>query len=449
MQPDASDEAVRQLSEAPPDQWGELLSNLGASLHPWTPQSADAPLTVTSLLNNLGPDEVAASERPARRRKQRELKPSAPAEADTRDLEELLKGLGEEPSQAAKKGKKKATKVSTQPDSSPVEEPKGPEAVATSTTEAPAKVAKAAKASSRSKKTAAALAPASPRREAAIDSAAAASAEQEQRAQPPDDAEVSADALQPSEAEVQEHQAVDWLPVETRAAKRQAAKARKAAEAEPSDTAQQEAVFESRDSAQAPAESGSDTERAKVSSATANMRSLSVGDLPEACTASSQAAAARRHPVQRCSSPAAALQSRRAASQRPSSPEPAAAAQSSLSARRQWHAQPSVGTWLAPPPCWQPEAPAPAPVARSASPCYGQRSMSLKRSLSKEIEPLWPSTPTSTPPDSPRFQSGICWVPVPTHLLGAVQRLVAEDAWRNQNKAAAVEASWVPMPNYP
>jgi len=70
-----------------------------------------------------------------------------------------------------------------------------------------------------------------------------------------------------------------------------------------------------------------------------------------------------------------------------------------------WHGRPSVGTWL-------------------------RASSRSSRAPSQDVQ-LWPATPESTPPMSPRCSSGsqqVVWVPVPLHLLNEVQQVLQQGA---------------------
>jgi len=142
--------AAQMLSEAPPDQWGTLLEVLGASLRPVGEHCEvdEAPCTVTSLIGMM--DQVEQKQQVqqvptkaerlaagpggrgrARRGLQRAIAaPLVPAEEDTRDLEELLRDLGEAPAGVAKT-KKKAKTALKQPKEAVASPPPQPCAVPT------------------------------------------------------------------------------------------------------------------------------------------------------------------------------------------------------------------------------------------------------------------------------------------------------------------------------
>lgn len=98
------------------------------------------------------------------------------------------------------------------------------------------------------------------------------------------------------------------------------------------------------------------------------------------------------------------------------SPRPRRVSQHEATSNREanaiaWHWRPSVGTWLRP---------------SSRSPSRRQRSP----------EPdVWPSTPQSTPPESPRTAAcdtpsqHVVWMPIPFHLVSEVQSLINMRAW--------------------
>lgn len=174
-------------------------------------------------------------------------------------------------------------------------------------------------------------------------------------------------------------------------------------------------------------------------------RSLSEGDLPEACQSLTSLGAEQMASASIRPAPTVApsvlghrpsvgtwLLGRRAVAARSGSENDNSVSLRSASANareprveRSWHARPSVGTWLSA----YPRRAASLDVARSPSPKRSPTAQSRQgiRSLSKEskCELIWPATPTSTPPDSPRFKTGqVVWVPVPVHLLGEVQRVL-------------------------
>jgi len=102
----------------------------------------------------------------------------------------------------------------------------------------------------------------------------------------------------------------------------------------------------------------------------------------------------------------------------------------------QWSARPSVGTWLVRPvtlPCAMTQ-----PEAGSQPQSSGQHGSPLE--VQKEETQAWPATPTSTAPSSPRCHNndcvincggncgaGVVWVPVPVQLFDKVQRLISEE----------------------
>jgi len=120
--------AQQMLSSAPPEQWGSLLEVLGASFRPIDERvdNDESPCTVTSLLGMIGQEQFEQSATPsvvgatspqenrafvgsggkarARRAQQRALAAGATEQQeDTRDLDDLLRHLGEVPDTKAKK----------------------------------------------------------------------------------------------------------------------------------------------------------------------------------------------------------------------------------------------------------------------------------------------------------------------------------------------------------
>jgi hypothetical protein len=79
----------------------------------------------------------------------------------------------------------------------------------------------------------------------------------------------------------------------------------------------------------------------------------------------------------------------------------------------QWQCRPSVGTWN------HPEFLMPNSASKARTP----RSWATSEK-SVEVQ-LWPATPDSTPPATPRMGgSDVTWVPVPNHLLNEVQQVL-------------------------
>ena len=99
------DDAFRKLRVAPPTEWEDLLAKVGMSFRP----TLDAErCTLTSLLERSDSGSRGESQRtrPRARRTLRAPPPPAP-EQDPRDLDELLRELGEAPPQAKTRPKKK------------------------------------------------------------------------------------------------------------------------------------------------------------------------------------------------------------------------------------------------------------------------------------------------------------------------------------------------------
>jgi len=133
---------MQTLTSAPAEHWGPLLGVLGTGMtlrREAPPEAAAGPCTVTSLLgamSAMAPAATPAEEPPPRanarsRRRRLAAEASAPKVEDPRDIEELLRDLGEEPAHAstASKGKSK-----TKPTAKP------PQAVAASAPAAAAEV---------------------------------------------------------------------------------------------------------------------------------------------------------------------------------------------------------------------------------------------------------------------------------------------------------------------
>jgi len=137
------DALLRMLGGAPPDQWGACLQGLGASLRrvdgSTLPEDSSASTcTISSLLTMLegkggqdcatsaGPTPTSPSpaKRGARARAKKEaVTVSSPTEEDSRDLEELLRDLGEKPAPRSTKASRAAQKRNAKPGKSSREAP--------------------------------------------------------------------------------------------------------------------------------------------------------------------------------------------------------------------------------------------------------------------------------------------------------------------------------------
>jgi len=127
------------LSSAPPDEWGTILGNmLGTACRAVegnhsSREGSEGGFTVTSLLGMMSQEEPVAAHsaesrgagapsvqsrlRKAGRARQKEARPAEQPKEDDRPLEDLLKNLGVKPDDVAggQKGKKKAPKLASPP----------------------------------------------------------------------------------------------------------------------------------------------------------------------------------------------------------------------------------------------------------------------------------------------------------------------------------------------
>eukprot|EP00927_Polykrikos_kofoidii_P005290 TRINITY_DN12103_c0_g1_i2.p1 TRINITY_DN12103_c0_g1~~TRINITY_DN12103_c0_g1_i2.p1 ORF type:complete len:567 (+),score=136.68 TRINITY_DN12103_c0_g1_i2:81-1703(+) len=508
--------AIQTLSRAPPDQWGCLLEALGAHLVPAESRldgsnmgaQQPAPCTVTSILNlmekrsadttacagqgiNSKVRHVPASvpmqsaapscgggitgrlRRGGRRGRTGHAAPlpRAPAEADTRDLEELLRDLGEKPAAAPTKATPAKAKKKSKTGTSKRLGALDSILVSASALEADEDVE-------------------------AVNAAEAEADVEEDEA----DEDVEAVNAAEAEADVEEDEADEDIEAV------EAPEAEADVEEDPHDASfdkQRNAGPETRTTLEAevatlvtppsPVES-SPAKPIKLiaSSCNAGLRSLSVGHLPQACQTSVAQSVRGRSSEQKdliyCAQPSVGtwLAPPPPSLQRPShsstaaSPsvdaeagtataassagteavgtsgssskdvmfEAAARQGGSSNERMQWHVLQSVGTWL---------RPASETPSQRRSP--SRREASTARSVASLQ--LWPPTPESTPPSSPRSplfatapagavvstaQCGggfahadaiqanaigsaqVVWVPVPVPLLGEVQQVLYRGA---------------------
>jgi len=426
---DVCSAALNSLGSAPPDKWGDLLAVLGASFHN-TAQESDNPspanaCTVTSMLASrmgascgdssqpmaLSTSGTAALEKKknardrARRSQTQANKPTAPAEADTRDLDDLLRDLGEAPANAKQMIAKKKMKGKDAPISLAKVPARAPADTATSND------------SKRKKKASA------PNNQQATSSIEAAE-------EKPDE-----------DIEGQNEVAAEFSPN---------VKGLESNEQDEEDAEDTNADV-GKDLAEVDHESSASlaamVETALLASAAGSSyrRSLSEGDRPEpqrkaslqlqhaATAASSHPAAPVRTEEAWCARPSVGTwnlapprtRSRDAARRESpsargggalSSPPLAAQCPQSLP----WQVRPSIGTWLH------------VASPRICSPAHCCSRARSRSNASMEMR-LWPATPESTPPASPRRGSecgglrgcgGVVWVPVPVHLLSEVEQLL-------------------------
>merc|ERR1719163_873723 len=114
---------LRTLSSAPPNQWGAWLQALGASVHPVDRQEENPSMcTISSLLGMMesapGASDAAAAAaskevakiggRTRARRRVAAPVERKPAEEDPRDLDELLRDIGEPSSSSRTKASSRA-----------------------------------------------------------------------------------------------------------------------------------------------------------------------------------------------------------------------------------------------------------------------------------------------------------------------------------------------------
>jgi len=518
--------AIQKLSSAPPDQWGALLEAIGASIQPAQRRSVPAisgsarespctvssflgmmegtshqaaakeesPCTVTSLLGMIEKPSQALGQLTAvqqsggayasnagatssgrlmrTRRNQRAVAAPTPAvvEEDMRDLDELLKDLGESPA-SAKAAKKKAKIIQKAAPSpcSPAE--KSSERVVQQEEAVEERGAQEEKRQAAAEKEQRRKAAEEERRRLAEEQTEierlrlqAASDERQRRAAEKE--ERRRKAAEEEAKRLAEQQELQRKAAEKEKQRRAAMEAKKKQEAEqnrPSDEQKQaDQKRPSNEQKQAvqqpdgPVQKLSDESLSQRSSFCAVVRGRSPSRNEQQPTrtfwkATAQSSATSKEPEftarpsvgtwlqPRCGSkvmrfPVSAVEPR---SESQSSAGSASAPPVPRS--RSWHARPSVGTWFSAPPFpLQTVATSAEPVTKaSAAPAEKKRSVSRGPLL------LWPATPESTPPSSPRGSDKypfsdtqpnkfggfvpshqIVWVPVPADLLAEVQQVL-------------------------
>eukprot|EP00435_Cladocopium_sp_Y103_P070517 s996_g35.t1 len=399
MDQEENEKVVDKLSKMKPNEWSSVLDGLfeGVSFRPVQgsvePYSVE-PYTVTSLLAKMS-DEGASEPRKdaatGRRRKQGlEKRPIEKPQEDDRPLEDLLRDLGEiADDPGGPKQKKKGTKKAP-----PKQEAPAAEVV---------EVATAAK------------------RRARVPEVSQVAETVEVDAQTEEEVTPAA-----SEVAIED----GWQQVPTKQARRAAHKAAKeereqreqraAAAQREQESVQRDAVTAmetaSKESESCNSESGfvaqttkmvdAPSADAETTEAPSSVRSKQAADTEEAAVE----AAVETAPTESTEAHAQVTASsatcgrRRSRSEGPppldkAEPEEVPEVNQAASPSS-WQVQPSVGTWLLP------------SDGRQGSP-VGQ---------------LWPATPESTPPTSPRRMSGnmaeVVWMPIPVHLAGEVQQLI-------------------------
>jgi len=357
-----------KLTNTKPNEWSSVLDGLfeGVSFRPV--QGSVEPFTVTSLLAKIS-DEGASEPRKdtaaGRRRKQVEKRPPVEPQEDDRPLEDLLRDLGEIADGPGTKQKKKGAKKALPPKQ---------------------EVAAAAEVT--------AVATAAKQRARIL----------EMQAEPHTEEEVTPAA---SEVTIEED---GWQKVPTKQAKRAAHKAAKEEREQRAVHARKERE-EVRDAAATPAETASKESEscASESGCVARMAAADAEttEAPSSVAAETAEAAAVEPAPETAVCDNQVTGRRRSRSEGPptlNDKEEVVEAQvaevnSQTVSPSSWQVQPSVGTWLLP------------SDGRQGSP-VGQ---------------LWPATPESTPPTSPRRMSGVAevvWMPIPVHLAGEVQQLI-------------------------
>lgn len=390
MDQEENEKVVDKLSKMKPNEWSSVLDGLfeGVSFRPVQgsvePYSVE-PYTVTSLLAKMS-DEGASEPRKdaaGRRRKQGlEKRPTEKPQEDDRPLEDLLRDLGEIADGPGPKQKKKGAKKALPPKQ---------EAAAVEVVE----VATAAKRRARVREV--------PEVAETVD------------ADPHTEEEVT-----PVASEVAED---GWKQVPTKQARRAAHKAAKeereqreqraAAAQREQESVQRDAVMAmetaSKESESCNSESGfaqttkmvdAPSADAETTEAPSSVRSKQAADTEEAAVEAGETAPTNEDRQVIASATCGRRRSRSEGPPPLDKAEPEEVPEVNQAASpSSWQVQPSVGTWLLP------------SDGRQGSP-VGQ---------------LWPATPESTPPTSPRRMSGmaeVVWMPIPVHLAGEVQQLI-------------------------
>eukprot|EP00929_Paragymnodinium_shiwhaense_P080635 TRINITY_DN42066_c0_g1_i1.p1 TRINITY_DN42066_c0_g1~~TRINITY_DN42066_c0_g1_i1.p1 ORF type:complete len:570 (+),score=152.67 TRINITY_DN42066_c0_g1_i1:84-1793(+) len=507
---------IETLSSAHPDQWGTLLETVGASVRssPAVPgygrqQDPEAPCTITSLLDIMEREQpanrqiAAAESRPggaphnekaaSLQAKLQKRKAAKAAEAttgklpeDTRDLDELLRDLGERPAgggEALPKGKKKQKAPGKQASQQPEKAEKTAAPEATCEAAAPAAV--------QTKEKAAELREAAQAREREAQKANAQAAEEREDAEtqePPEEIEDRGACSEDVDEELEldggrggaeeqeqalEEEANPWVQVRTKASKA----AERSTPSLPTSTVTSPTLGPAKEAnlttrGRSPLREATRRQRGTVEEETFNARP-SVGtwlgmrpraspppaDLEnseEVVPESSQAAASSssRRPSGTLSRQVSGSSGDKSEQNNSPALKPALPVEDRRKCHEHSH-KPSVGTWLRPhSPCVTPLASSSAACdpARSSSPAFqkGGRSPSGPSSGPSH---LWPSTPDATPSPHPgnRHSSGLLpgsqaahaapeavWMPIPLHLVGEVQQLLwSRGASSSHNLGAA------------
>lgn len=432
---DDNNAMLRLLSAAPPDQWGPCLQALGASVHRVGREGRlededSGPPTVSSLLAMLegkgGQDSAPSAgsmdkgtplsqTRGSRARAKRKAAvpvASAPAQEDGRDLEALLRDLGEESvprSTKASRAAQKKTGKSSKPSGGTRKATLPPPSL-TITSQVGADEQDEA---------------------ASSDSSLEAEGTACKDTNPATCEEATSDACEEANCDICKESS-DSERHEESATERPEDYPLEVADVEPTEPSVAETVEEAEAEA-AQSDSFSESTAEPEDShprRQQRLRSLSEGRLPTAYHQTTPPH--EQEPTLPYRSPSFFQRQPSVATWIQPARFNATAASSSCAAE----ALPKI-SWCQPPPgCWnhQPSAQTRQPLAETAP--FGSRAQ-VHSSSGQEVQ-FWPDTPTSTPPSSPRGKmyeecttlprpGGVVWVPVPVHLLAKVQQLIGDD----------------------
>ncbi|CAJ1335150.1 unnamed protein product [Effrenium voratum] len=397
------------LRSTPPDEWSSILEGLlGTSFRPVQSQKVpEEAFTVTSLLakmNDAPPDVVES--RPASmagRRRSRQKPPETTPQEDDRPLEDLLRDLGETsgPKPKKKSGKKpnapkqeplapakskpEPQAASAEPEDEAEEEPPGPVPEEGWETVPTKEARKAASKAARAERAAV----------LAVERAAeSAMAERAARARIKR-AETQDSSCTGSSTSL-EHQLCAAKPSPP-VTKQHAAAEKPAVTPSTEDTATEASCSDKDKEDKEDKEDGEDKEVDKTLATVTTETDKSITASPsteaEGLVESAMSSEGESSQVRRRSRSEGMIKIEFELE------EVSAVNAASPSSASGWQMQPSVGTWLRS-----------ADAGRQGSP-VGQ---------------LWPATPESTPPASPRYHGieQVVWMPIPTRLVAEVQQLI-------------------------